>query len=164
MRFLKFPSLIWCFAKFWGDSFEHSLFVGERGGHNLRLNCLFSRKINVLHYITLLFAGVVLPPRPINCFCNQLNLFANASLSSDSFQYPKRFFWIFDHFKFFLLLGQDLIFSLMCLKIALYSLLGQPELCLIFILRKNNDFYSGVLLKMPRSSPSMEEFDLDIQK
>ena len=52
----------------------------------------------------------------------------------------------------------------MCMKIALYSLFGQPELCLIFILSKNKDFHSGVLLKMPPSSPSMEGFDLDIQK
>ena len=52
----------------------------------------------------------------------------------------------------------------MCIKITLCSLFGQPELCLIFILRKNKDFHSGVLLKMPPSSPSMEEFDLDIQK
>ena len=49
----------------------------------------------------------------------------------------------------------------MCMKIALYSLFGQPELCLIFILGENKDFRSGVLLKMPPSSPSMEEFDLD---
>ena len=52
----------------------------------------------------------------------------------------------------------------MCLKIALYSLFGQSELCLIFILSKSNNFQSGILLKMPPSSPSMEEFDLDIQK
>ena len=43
-------------------------------------------------------------------------------------------------------------------------LIWQPELCLIFILSENKDFHSGVLLKMPPSSPSMEEFDLDIQK
>ena len=52
----------------------------------------------------------------------------------------------------------------MCMKIALYSLFGQPEFCLIFILSENKDFHSGVLLKMPPSSPFMEEFDLDIQK
>ena len=52
----------------------------------------------------------------------------------------------------------------MCIKIALHSLFGQLELCLIFILSENKDFHSGVLLKMPTSSPSMEEFDLDIQK
>ena len=40
----------------------------------------------------------------------------------------------------------------MCMKIALYSLFG------------NKDFHPGVLLKMPPLSPSMEEFDLDIQK
>ena len=38
------------------------------------------------------------------------------------------------------------------------------KLCLIFILSENKDFHSGVFLKMPPSSPSMEEFDLDIQK
>ena len=50
------------------------------------------------------------------------------------------------------------------MKIALYSLFVKPELCLIFILSKNKDFHSGVLLKMPSSSPSIEEFDLDIQR
>ena len=52
----------------------------------------------------------------------------------------------------------------MCMNIVLYSLFGQPELCLIFTLSKNKDSHSGVLLKMPPSSPSMEEFGLDIQK
>ena len=52
----------------------------------------------------------------------------------------------------------------MCMKIALYSLFGQPELCLIFILSENKDLHSGGLLKMLPSSPSMEEFDLDTQK
>ena len=52
----------------------------------------------------------------------------------------------------------------MCMKIDLYSLFGQPELCLIFTLSENKDFHSAVLLKIPPSSPSMEEFDLDIQK
>ena len=33
-----------------------------------------------------------------------------------------------------------------------------------FILNKNKDFQSGALLKIPLSSPSMEEFGLDIQK
>ena len=50
------------------------------------------------------------------------------------------------------------------MKIALYSLFGQPELCLISILSENKDFHPGVLLKMPPSSSSMEEFDRDIQK
>ena len=57
-----------------------------------------------------------------------------------------------------------MIFGLMCLKIALYSLFGQPEFCLIFILNKNNDFQSGALLKMCPSPFSTEEFGLDIQK
>ena len=46
----------------------------------------------------------------------------------------------------------------------MYSLFGQPEFCLIFILSKNNDFQPGALLKLPPSSTSMEEFGLDIQK
>ena len=52
----------------------------------------------------------------------------------------------------------------MYMKIALYSLFRQPEFCLSFILSKSKDFHSVVLLKKPPSSPSMEEFDLDIQK
>ena len=53
----------------------------------------------------------------------------------------------------------------MYLKIALNSLLpGQPEFCLIFILSKNSDFQSRVLLKMALSSLFIEEFDLGIQK
>ena len=52
----------------------------------------------------------------------------------------------------------------MCLKAALYSLFGQPEFCLIFILRKNNNFQSGVLLRMAFASLSMEEYGLYIQK
>ena len=42
-------------------------------------------------------------------------------------------------FNFYLKQKQQ-IFWLICLKIALYSLFGQPELCLIFILSKNNKF------------------------
>ena len=64
---------------------------------------------------------------------------------------------------FFYFWDRPWYFRLMCLKIALYSLFGQAELCLIFILIKNV-FHSGVLLKMPPSSPSMEEIDLYIQK
>ena len=53
----------------------------------------------------------------------------------------------------------------MCLKIALYSLFGQPEFCLIFTLsKKQKDFESGASLRMPPSFPFNEEFDLDIQK
>ena len=52
----------------------------------------------------------------------------------------------------------------MCLKTGFYSLFGQLEFCLIFILTKNNDFQSGALVKMLPSSPSLEESDLDIQK
>ena len=58
----------------------------------------------------------------------------------------------------------------MCSKIELYSLFGQPGFCLISILSKKKkkkrerDFQSVALLKMPPSSPSMEEFCLDIQK
>ena len=44
------------------------------------------------------------------------------------------------------------------------SLFGQPKFCLIFILSKSNDSRSETLLKMPTSSPSMEEFCRDIQK
>ena len=51
----------------------------------------------------------------------------------------------------------------MCLKIALYSLFGQPGFCLIFILSKKKSFQSEALLKMPPSSPSMEEFGRDKQ-
>ena len=39
----------------------------------------------------MLIAGVVLPLSLPNCIWNKLNLFANASLSSDFFQYPKIF-------------------------------------------------------------------------
>ena len=64
----------------------------------------------------------------------------------------KNIFWIFDQFRFFLLLGEALIFWLMCLRIALYSLFGQPELCLIFILSKitifSLEFYSKCLLHL----------------
>ena len=52
-------------------------------------------------------------------------------------------------------------------KIELYSLFGQPGFCLIFILSKkkrDRDFQSVPLLKMPPSSPSMEELCLDIQE
>ena len=52
----------------------------------------------------------------------------------------------------------------MCLKTGFYSLFGQLEFCLIFILTRNNDFQSGALVKMLPSSPSLEESDLDIQK
>ena len=48
-------------------------------------------KENVLIYITPLFAEVVLPPRPPNCIWNKPNLFVNASLCLDSFQYAKIF-------------------------------------------------------------------------
>ena len=51
----------------------------------------------------------------------------------------------------------------MCLKIALYSLFGQPGFCLIFILSKNKGFQSKALLKMPPSFLSMEEFGRDKQ-
>ena len=46
-------ALIPYFLKLWRESFRHSMFVGERG-HNLWLNCQFSRKINVHIYITIL--------------------------------------------------------------------------------------------------------------
>ena len=51
----------------------------------------------------------------------------------------------------------------MCSEIILYSLFRWPSFCLIFILSKNEGFQSRALLKMPPSSPSMEEFGLDIQ-
>ena len=98
----------------------------------------------------------------------ELYLEKTTCLSSPRFAWilsnMQKYFWIFDQFRFFLLLVSALIFWLRCLRIALYSLFGQPELCLIFILSKNNDFQSGVLLRMPPSSPSMEEFDLNTQK
>ena len=50
----------------------------------------------------------------------------------------------------------------MCLKIALYSLFGQHGFCLTFFLSKNEGFWSGPFFKVPPSSPSMEEFGLDI--
>ena len=50
------------------------------------------------------------------------------------------------------------------LGIKLYSLFGQPEVRLIFILSKAKCFQTGALLKMPPLSPSMKEFCLYIQK
>ena len=47
-------------------------------------------------------------------------------------------------------------------KIVLYFLFGQ--FCLVFITSKNQGFQSGALLKMPPSSPSMEEFGSDINR
>ena len=37
------------------------------------------------------FSGIVPPPRPPNCIWNKPNLFTNASLFSNSFQYAKIF-------------------------------------------------------------------------
>ena len=51
-----------------------------------------------------------------------------------------------------------------CAKITSYSLFEHPGFCLIFILSKKKHFQSGALLKMPPSSPTIEEFGLDIQK
>ena len=58
----------------------------------------------------------------------------------------------------------------MFLESTLYSLFGQPKFCLNFKQKKKkkkkkkNDLQSGVSLKMPPSSLSMEEFDPEIQK
>ena len=38
------------------------------------------------------------------------------------------------------------------------------SLSLVFIFSKSKGFQSGALLKIPLSSPSMEEFGLDFQK
>ena len=46
----------------------------------------------------------------------------------------------------------------MCSKIVLYSMLGEPGFCLIFILSENNIIQSATLLEMPISFPSMENF------
>ena len=66
-----------------------------------------------------------------------------------------------------IMLGPDVLinffFFFFFLKIALYTLFGQLGFCSIFILSKNNDFQSEALLKMPPSSPSIEEFGLDVQ-
>ena len=90
LGFLKSPSLISYFVELQEESFRHSLFAGEIGVRNLWLNCQFSRKRNVIH-VTILFAGVILAPTPLNYIWNKPNLFANASLCSDSFQYAKIF-------------------------------------------------------------------------
>ena len=105
LGFLKSPSLIPYFAELWGESFKHNFFVGQRGTHDLWLNCLFSRKRNVVCYITILFAAVVLSPRPSKCIWNKLNLFNNASLCSDFFPICKTFFESLISSDFLLLLG-----------------------------------------------------------
>ena len=79
-----------------------------------------------------IFLGFLLPADPATVIeQTKPNLFANASLYSDSSQLAK-----ISH-NSFLLLGYALIFWWMCLNIALYSLLGQPRFCLIFILSRN---------------------------
>ena len=89
-----------------------SLFVGERGTDNLWLNCQFSRKRNVIYYITILFAAVLLSPRPPNCIWNKPNLFDNDSLCSDIFPICKKkfeflinsdFFYLWDRHWYFLI-------------------------------------------------------------
>ena len=107
----------------------------------------------------------MLPPRPLNCIWNKPNLFANPSLCSDTFQYAKKICESLINSIFFTSrVNPDILINVHkdCTLTKIYF--GKPELCLIFILSENKDFHSGVLLKMPPSSPSMEEFDLDIQK
>ena len=83
------------------------MFVEQREGPNLRLNCQFLRKRNVHIYITVLcqfkcckyyfqgynrgkisrFSGCRDSPRPMNCIWDKPNLLANISPCSDSSQY-----------------------------------------------------------------------------
>ena len=79
------------FVKLWGESFRHSLFVGESGGHKFWLNCPFSKKRNALTYVTIFFVEIVLSPRSLNCIWNKPNLPANTSSWSDFLQYAKIF-------------------------------------------------------------------------
>ena len=65
-------------------------FVGERGAHNLWLNCQFSRKGNVIYYIMILFAVIMLSPRPTNYIGNKPNLFVSALLCSYFFPICKK--------------------------------------------------------------------------
>ena len=79
------------FVKLWGESFRHSLFVGESGGHKFWLNCPFSKKRNALTYVTIFFVEIVLSLRPLKCIWNKPNLPANTSSCSDFLQYAKIF-------------------------------------------------------------------------
>ena len=106
--------------------------------------------------------GYVVPQTP-NYIWDKPNLFANASLCLDSYQYAIIFPQSLISADLFLFLGQALIFWWMCFKIALHSFFGQFGFCLIVILSKSKDFQSDTSLKMPPSSHSMEEFGLDIQ-
>ena len=53
-------------------------------------------------------------------------------------------------------IGPDILIKV--LKAALYSLFRLAAFCLIFTLSKNKDFRFGDLLKLPPSSPFMNEF------
>ena len=83
----------------------------------------------------------MLPPRTPNCIWNKPNFIANASLCSDSFQYTKIFCESLINSDFFFTsrVGPDILIN----ELEDWALFGQPELC----------FHSGVLLKMPPSSP-----------
>ena len=92
MGFLKSRSLISYFAELWGEYFKHILFVGERGTHNLWLNCQFWRKRNDIYYITILFAVAVLSPGAPTVFGTNLTCLATPRFARIFFQYAKRFF------------------------------------------------------------------------
>ena len=99
---------------------------------------------NILIYITILFTWVVYPPTVIRTNPTRLPTARLSRILSNNQKY------------FLNILSTQIFFYFW----------DSPwdSLNLIFILSKNNDFLSGVLLKMPPSSPSIEEFDLDIQK
>ena len=101
-------------------------------------------------------------PRQPNCFCNDPNLLTQASLCLDSSPYAIFFQSLINADILFTSgIGQDILMKVLEHYIFLIWTDGFFK---IVILSKNRHFQSGALLKIPPSSPSMEEFGLDIRK
>ena len=156
------------------------MFLEERGGTQFTIKLLFFKKKRKVHIcITTLCQfkywkycfegqtrgklqncpGVVTPPQ-LSCICNKSNFFTNALYCLDPSQYVILSQLLLNSDFFYFGIGPDFVMKVL----RDYIIILIWGFCLISIISKNKCFQFGVLLKMPPSSPSMEEFSLDIQK
>ena len=129
------------------------MFVGERGGRNIWLNCRFLRKGNVQN-----IPGVVLLPRPRQPYLEQTKLVCQRLAFLGFFPIPKNIFPIIDQCRFFFTSGSTDILMNVSEDCMIFLIWAVWASCFVF--NKNEDFQSGALVKMiPRRNWLLEQIE-----